>query len=323
MEMEFKDSSRRRTLVLVVGVLLAIAAGAAAFMLSSQGQKEPETLIPTKDVVVAAEPLPARMAIAAVQVQLRTVAIDDTNASAFTDVNQVIGKIPAIGILTNQPITPNMLVSDTDVGSVPILKPGETVAPDSPILRAISITVPAERAVGGLIGEGQRVDVLATFNLGPDADTPVMLPVDPTTGEATAVDPETGAPIVFTSGPSTKLTWSDVEILVRNQETAPDVYILRADLHTAEEIAHAQNQGAQFTIVLRPPSDTRDIDRTEYGQTNDTLATRYGFRIPEMIDGLTHEQPEVLPPPTLAPFESPAPSPASAPLGSPEASPAP
>ena len=49
MEMEFKDNSRRRTLVLVVGVLLALGAGAAAFMLSSQGTDEPTETIPLRD----------------------------------------------------------------------------------------------------------------------------------------------------------------------------------------------------------------------------------------------------------------------------------
>jgi Flp pilus assembly protein CpaB len=321
MEMEFKDSSRRRTLVLVVGVLLAIAAGAAAFMLSSQGTEEPEVLIPTKDVVVATEGLPARSTITATQVQLRPVAIDESNASAYADVNEVVGKIPAISILANQIITPNMFVSDTSVGGVPILKPFETVAPDSPILRAVSITVPAERAVGGLIGAGQRVDLIATFPVA------VTLPVDPVTGTA-AVDPETGEPFALTSGSSTKVMWLDAEILVRNQETAPDVYILRVDLQTAEEIAHAQNQGASFTMVLRPPSDTRDVDRSSYGETDDTLITRYNFRIPETIAGDGYPQPIAFPTPfpaepylSPAPLESPEPA-VITPVG-PEASPEP
>jgi Flp pilus assembly protein CpaB len=327
MEMEFKDSSRRRTLVLVVGVLLALAAGAAAFMLSSQGSEAPdEVLIPTKNVVVAAEPLPARVGITATQVQLRPVAIDDSNAEAFSDTEEVVGRIPAIAILTNQIITPNMFVSDTGSGAVPILKPDETVAPDSPILRAVSITVPSDRAVGGLIGEGQRVDLIATFPMA------VTLPVDPETGEtaATAIDPETGQPVSYVAGSSTKLMWLDTEIIVRNQESAPDVYILRVDLQTAEEIAHAQNQGAQFTMVLRPPTDTRDVDRSNYGETTDTLLTRYNFRVPENIDGVTYPQPIAFPSPfpaepylSPAPVESAAPSPVSAPTAAPEASPAP
>ena len=112
MEMEFKDSSRRRTLVLVVGVLLALAAGAAAFMLSSQGNEEPEAAFPTRDVVVAAEPIPARD--------------DDRWPEAGHPAgahrrherhrpsptgSRSSNQVAAIPILQFQPITPNMLAS--------------------------------------------------------------------------------------------------------------------------------------------------------------------------------------------------------------------
>jgi Flp pilus assembly protein CpaB len=322
MEMEFKDTSRRRTLVLVVGVLLAIAAGAAAFMLSSQGTDEPEAVFPTRDVVVAAGPIDARSTITGVQLAIRPVPVDDTYAQAFTDRAEVEGKIAAIPILQFQPITPNMLASGTGVGQVQILRASETVAPDSPVLRAVSLTVPAERAVGGLIGAGQRVDLIATFPIA------VSLPIDPDTDQPSAVDPETGEPFTYVEGSSTKLMWLDAEILVRNTETAPDLYILRMDLQTAEEVAHAQNQGAQFTMVLRPETDTRDVDRSSYGETTDTLVTRYNFRIPESIDGVTYEQPIFEPTPFpaepyLSPPPTPSPSPESALIGVPEESPAP
>lgn len=321
MEMEFKDSSRRRTLVLVVGVLLAIAAGAAAFMLSSQGTDQPEVVFPTRDVVVAADLIPARSSIDGLQLAIRPIAIDESNAQAFTDREQVQNQVAAIDILPFQPITPNMLASGTGAGQVQILKASETVGPDSPVLRAVSLTVPAERAVGGLITAGQRVDLLATFPI------VVSLPVNPLTGEVAATDPETGEPLTYAEGSSTKLMWLDAEILVRNPES--DLYILRMDLQTAEEVAHAQNQGAQFTMVLRPPTDTRDIDRSSYGETTDTLLTRYNFRVPETIDGLTYEQPIVFPTPFPAePYLTPPPSPSPIPEDAlveviPEESPAP
>ncbi len=78
---------------------------------------------------------------------------------------------------------------------------------------------------------------------------------------------------------------------------------MRADLQTSEEIAHAQTQGAEFTMVLRPDEDTRDVDRSTYGETTDTLLTRYNFRVPEKIDGLEYAAagglPEPLPERTL------------------------
>lgn len=319
MEMEFKDSSRRRTLVLILGVLLAIAAGAAAFVLSNQGQEEQADVFPTREVVVAAEPIPARGTIESLQLVVRTVTMDDTTSSAFTDPDEVAGQVAAIPILQYQPITPNMLAGAAS-GQVVILKADETVSPDSPILRAVSLTVPAERAVGGKVAAGQRVDLIATIPFA------VTLPVDPETGAVLATDPETGDPLPYVEGSSTKLMWADVEILLRDE--GADVYIVRADLQTAEEIAHAQTQGAAFTMVLRPEEDIREIDRSSYGETTDTLLTRYNFRVPETIDGVTYAQPLAFPSPFPAePYLSPAPeaspSPESALIVVPEESPAP
>lgn len=299
MEMEFKDNSRRRTLVLVVGVLLALAAGAAAFMLSNQGTDEPETVFPTRDIVVAAGPIDARQTIDATMIAVRPVPIDDTNATAFTDRDLVVNKIAAIPIVQFQPITPNMLAKGTGVGQIDILDANETVSPDSPILRAVSLTVPADRAVGGLIGDGQRVDLIATFPIA------VTVPLDPETGQP--LDAETGDALTFTSGSTTKLMWLDVKIISHPVDT--ETYILRMDLQTAEEVAHAQNQGGQFTMVLRPELDTRDVDRSNFGETTDTLLTRYNFRVPENIDGTVYPQPIAFPSPfPNEPYLSPAPS---------------
>ena len=290
MEMEFKDNSRRRTLVLVVGVLLALGAGAAAFMLSSQGQDEPEEVFPTREVVVAADFIPARENIGLDMITTRPLQLDDSNAGAFTDVNEVANNVAAISILANQPITPYMLAQAQVQGGLSILGPDETIAPDSPVLRAVSLIVPPDRAVGGFIGSSDRVDIIATFPMA------VSLPVDPETGAVNATDPETGEPFAYTPGSSTKLMWLDVQILTRPEEAA-DTYIIRTDLQTAEEIAHAQNQGAQFTMALRPKPDTRDVDRSNYGETTDTLITRYNLRVPETIDGTTYPQPIAFPSP--------------------------
>jgi Flp pilus assembly protein CpaB len=301
MEMEFKDNSRRRTLVLVIGVLLALGAGAAAFMLSSQSTDEPATSIPTHEIVVAAGLINARDTIEAGQLTLLTVPRDASNEMAFKDVLEVAGKVAAISIQANQPVTPNMLASAVVLGQVDILEANETVAPNSPVLRAVSLVVPAERAVGGLIAEGQRIDVIATLPFD------VTVPVDPETG-APATDPETGEPITYTSGSSTKPMWMDVPVIGRPEQS--DTYILRMDLQAAEEVALAQSLGAQFTLVLRPAVDTREVDRSEYGETQDRLLIRYNFPIPELIDGLAYAQPAPFPSPFPAePYLEGAPSP--------------
>ncbi len=212
----------------------------------------------------------------------------------------------AISILANQPITPYMLAQAQTAGSLDILEPDETIAPDSPILRAVSLNVPNDRAVGGFITTNDRVDVIATFPMSVD------LPVDPETGAVTQTDPETGATFTYIPGSSTKLMWLDVKVITRPEDSS--TYIVRTDLQTAEEIAHAQNQGAQFTMALRPETDIRDVDRSNYGETTDTLVTRYNFRVPETIDGTVYPQPIAYPSPfpaepyldlTVAPSPSP------------------
>jgi len=297
--MEFKDNSRRRTLVLVVGVLLALGAGAAAFMLSSEGTETPETVFPTRDIVVAAELIPARTKIDSLQLSVRSVPVDDTNSDALTDRDAAVGKLAAIPILQFQPITENMLAKEVGVGQIDILEPNETVAPDSPVLRAVSLTVPANRAGGGLIAPGQRVDVLATLQF------PVAIPIDPDTG-AIETDPETGDPVALTPGLSSKPMWLDLKVLAHPEGT--DQYVMRMDMHQAEELALAQATGADFTLLLRPEVDTRDVDRSSYGNTTDRLLTRYNFAIPERIDGLTYAQPAAFPSPYPAePYLSPEP----------------
>jgi Flp pilus assembly protein CpaB len=192
--------------------------------------------------------------------------------------------VAAISILANQPITPYMLAQAQTAGSVTILDPDEEFTAETPNYRAVSLIVPPERAVGGYIATDDRVDVIATFPM------EVALGTDPETGETIEAESQ------FTAGSSTKLMWLDVKIITRPEETS-DVYIVRADLQTAEEIAHAQNQGAQFTMALRPEVDTRDVDRSDYGETTDTLLTRYNFRIPQVIEAADYPQPQYFPSP--------------------------
>ncbi len=291
MEMEFKDNSRRRTLVLVVGVLLALGAGAAAFMLSNQGTDAPSETIPTTDIVVAPLGIGARETITQDRLTLLTVPRDQSNESAITDPTLVANRIAAISILPNQAITENMLATAVGPGQVQILEPDETVAPNSAAYRAVSITVPAERAAGGLIDADERVDIIGTMTF------PVTPPVDPETG-LVVTDPESGQPVNFTSGYSTKPMWLDVKVLTHELDS--DLYVLRMDMQQAEEVALAQVYGAQFSLVLRPEIDTRDLDRSAYGETVDRVLTHYNFPIPENIDGIGYEQP--------APFPSPFPA---------------
>ncbi|CAN5571195.1 hypothetical protein BH24CHL9_BH24CHL9_02570 [soil metagenome] len=305
MEMEFKDSSRRRTLVLVVGVLLAVVAGAAAFYLSSQSGADRETVLPTREVVVAAVPIGARETILLDQLTTRIIPADASNDFAFTDPTLVAGNVTAVAILQFQPVTPNLLAGAQAAG-ISILGPTETISPLSPVWRAVSINVPAERAVGGVLGPGNRVDLLASLPI------PVEPPIDPVTGEPVTTDPETGEPLNYIADQATKLTFVDVEILNRAAES--DFYVFKVDLKQAEEVTQLQTAGAQFAMILRPNGDNRDIDRSIYGTTTNRVIERYNFPLPERLDVLAYPQPSSFPSPfPNEPYLSPAPLPSPSP----------
>ena len=62
-------------------------------------------------------------------------------------------------------VTTNLLASSTEGGQFSVLGPDETVGPDTPEWRAISMTVPDDRAVGGLLTPNQTVDVFVTASV--------------------------------------------------------------------------------------------------------------------------------------------------------------
>src|SRR3989304_4073078 len=78
---------------------------------------------------------------------------------------------------------------------------------------------------------------------------------------------------------STKIPYQDLSILARNGT----LYILRVDIAQAEEISHLQAAGnAQFSLVLRPDGDDRQVDTEKLGETTNRIIEKYGLPIPEI-----------------------------------------
>ena len=116
MEMEYKDTNRRGKFVIIVGVVLAVVAGGAAFYLIQQAQQTAgqgeATLV---DVVVAAQNIPARTPILPGAVEKKKVPLDEeTQVGIVSDPTQLTGKVLAISVAKGQPIYSNMLA--TSVG---------------------------------------------------------------------------------------------------------------------------------------------------------------------------------------------------------------
>jgi Flp pilus assembly protein CpaB len=290
MEMEYRDTSRRAKVIIVLGIVLALGAGGAAFYLINQAQQQAgQAGLPKVSVVVAAQTIAARKPIEPTDVEVRLVPIDPTNAQGIVSTpDRVIGRVPAVTILQGQLITTNLLASSSTGGQFSILGPADTITPDSVPWRAISITVTDDRAVGGLLEPNQTVDVFVT---------------------ATANVPQSvlDAGRYYTDK-TTKITYQDILILAK----AGQFYILKATLPVAEEIAHLQASGnASFSLALRPDQDVRIVDASGLGATTNMLIRRYGLPIPEVFP------PANGPIPTAQPTTKPTPRPLASPSATP------
>jgi hypothetical protein len=326
MEMEYKDPSKRGRFIVILGLVLAIVAGGAAFYLvnnATNAAKQQGTAVVAG--VVAAGPIQAGKPVAKEQVVVNA----EIPASMvdpkllFATPEDVIGLSLAIDVPTGQILTRNMLGSATAGLEFTILPPLETVAPDSEAWRAISISVPDDRAVGGVLGPKMKVDVIVT--------TAVMDPFDPTAdaeGGDPAVTPRpTPRPAAYYApGVGTKVTYQDMQILTRNGT----FYVLKVPLRIAEEMAHLQTDGAVwFSLALRPEQDSRTLDASSLGATTNRIIERYGLPYVELFPApgqATRTNPPI---PSLTTAPSVTPSPAgdgaaspAAPTAVPAASPA-
>ena len=161
--------------------------------------------------------------------------------------------------------------------------------------RAISIIIPDDRAVAGLLVAGQTIDIFMT---------------------ATVSVPVTTEPVgVFYSDMVTKITYQDMVILGR----AGSQYILRTTLAVAEEINHLLAAGTvTFSAALRPDQDVRFVDVSQLGATTNRILEKYGLPFPAIYPApsatIPPQPPLVFPtPPPTAPPVTPGPSGSPAP----------
>jgi Flp pilus assembly protein CpaB len=297
MEMEYKDPSRRGRWIVIIGVVLAVAAGGAAFFLINQAQQQAgQAGLQRVAVVVAAQTIPARKIIEAADVTVREVPIDDTNAQGIASTpDKVIGRVPAVAILQGQMVLTNLLASSTEGGQFSVLGPEESFGEDSPDWRAVSMTVPDDRAVGGLLTPNQIVDVFVTAS------------VNVLTDSETGIGKEG-----YYTDKSTKLSYQNMLILAKTGQ----YYVLKAPVDVAEEISHLQASGAaSFSLALRPDIDTRDVDATVLGTTTNRVIVRYGLPIPVAYPPVSGQAPR--PTPRPSPTPSPSPDASASPTASP------
>jgi Flp pilus assembly protein CpaB len=295
MEMEYVPPRRRGRVIVLLGIILAGAAGIGAFVVVNNAQQAAShATVSRVAVVVAARSIPARKTIDQADVTVREIAVDSIPAGgALSDPAVAVGHIAAITILPGQAVTSTMFASTTGTGTVAVLGPDETIAPNSPAWRAVAINVPDERALGGLLAPGQNVDIFVTVPVSIQADLP-------------SADK-------YVADRSTKITYQDVPIIAKSST----FYVVRVTQQVAEEIAHFEASGsAAFSMALRPDIDTRVTNTAGLGETTNLLIQRYGMPVPEAYPNSTSKinnpvagSPAPLP---YAAISSPTPAPSTA-----------
>ena len=314
--MEFKDPGRRRRmLTIVIGAVLALGAGWGAYTIATSGNAASAQII-REPVLVAARDIPARTTVTIDDVTVRQVPIDELLSQSYRESGQVLGRVTAVPIYADQQVTPNLFATSTADSDFSILAPDEVVTATSPFWRAVAVSVPPDRAVGGEIKAGDHIDLFVSVEI-------EVLQLDP---EGVYQQVETATEDGLLSGKSTKITYQDLEVLKINEDEG--MYILKVDLHQAEEIAHiVQVAPDSFALALRPAEDTRRANPIEYGETTDRLIMTYLFPAPQLIDlsqllGLP-VAPGTSPIPGAVPTPTESPDPDATPEPTAEASPTP
>ncbi len=222
-------------ILLVVGVVIALAAGAGTYFFGVTARTAPPD-VATVDVLVATRDIEARSALGAGDLKVVQLPRDAAPANALRDANGAVGMVTTVALSANEPVLPNKVAQLGTEGHIAVLPPGQTVA-NSSLFRAMSLNIPDANAAGGAIVAGDHVDILYTLVI-----------VEPTRSDFVG-----------------RIVIQDVPVLAKTIT----VYTLRIDVTTAERVAALQASGGNLQLLLRAPGDARPAGTAGASFTNE------------------------------------------------------
>lgn len=280
------DPKRRARLILILGVLLALLTFTGTFFWVSSAQssaaRPPEE--PKVTVLVAVRDIPARTAITDKDIKLAKLDQSAAPPKSLTDPKLAVGKILVQPIYAGEPLL-EAKFAPSERGFT-VFPPGEEVQPGSPAYRIMTISVPDNFAVGGVLVPGDSVDIMYVFNF--DPCTKLQIPTGPAAAQVcvTAAGPA-GAPTSgsATTNPASKITTDTVAKIILGPiqilQRAASVYTIRVDAGLAERLAYIQTAGGSLQFLLRAPTDDRAAGTT--GATFASVYTQFKFPLPERV----------------------------------------
>lgn len=281
------DPRRRARLILILGVLLALGAGAGTFFYASSAQTGAAPAAPTADVLVATRDIPARTALAAADMKVAKLNVDAAPPTGLKDPKDAIGRVLIAPLSINEPILPTKFAPAEKAFTV--FPPGEQVQAGSPHYRVVQVNVPDNLASGGVIQAGDKVDIMVVFQF--DPVTRLLVP-SPSPGAPTPAPTPTPTPVPpgQTPGPTpsvppgriaadtiAKIIMGPIEVLARSTT----IYTFRVDAAMAERFAYMQTANMALHLLVRHPGDDRVPGTT--GAYFGTVYRHFQFPLPERV----------------------------------------
>ncbi|MCX8032569.1 MAG: Flp pilus assembly protein CpaB [Thermoleophilia bacterium] len=266
---------RRRTIAIIVAVVLALAAAGLVVWYVSSLEKETTTVEQVQTVLVAKENIPARttgeIIIEKQLTELQQVPLSAVVPGALTSEAALQGKVTTMPILKGQQILQSQLGVPEKQSLSFRIKQG---------MRAITLPIDRYNAVGGAIKEGDRVDVIATFEAEDFQQVQLALGAVLSPAEVARIEQLTGLDLTTTFSPLSRVILQQVEVLAvdplvetettggggvfssgESTQRVPSnpVITLMVSPADAEKLVFAQEFGrVWFTLV--PAEDTTEVE---------------------------------------------------------------
>jgi pilus assembly protein CpaB len=163
----------RNRRIFLLALLLATASAFLAYRLVSSWPHPEPTVVEVRPevgepVLLGARTIPAGTTITADDIEVGYVAPTAREERALTESEQVIGSVSLVSIPKGEQILAS------SIGALPTPQP-KTFAQDVPVgLRAVTIALEETVGVGGLVQPGDRVDVIASYELKPIRSAPSL-----------------------------------------------------------------------------------------------------------------------------------------------------
>lgn len=251
---------RSNRLILLLGIVIAAIAFFGIVLLLQESPAGGQTSAPTElPTVFAKVDIPLGTVITADKLEVRTLPVEQRDATAFPSDSLVVGKLAAVPLAAGKQLVASDFSGDAAQAAVAQNLPKG--------LRAVAIKVDEVAGAGTLINTGDHVDLIATFGrnswLPNQAANVTVVPNTPTDTEINANSTKVllqNLLVVGTLVPETVTTASGTEV---TSGSAPSLsgrqqlVLVAVTPQQAEVIAFALVDGS-ITLTLRSPQDYVD-----------------------------------------------------------------